>query len=188
MNDYIKISSLNDFIFCPYSIYLHNVYEGTDKDIYHAFPQVRGSLAHQSIDQKSSSTKKTILLALPVYSDKYHLMGKIDCYDMRSKYLIERKYQIKRLYKGQIYQLWAQYFCMKEMGYDVERLAIYEISTHKTISIPPPSQNEIVEFEQLLDTFMQYDPSAPIDISPYKCNHCIYSSLCDKTENENVYS
>ena len=26
MNDLIAISTLNDFIFCPYSIYLHNVY------------------------------------------------------------------------------------------------------------------------------------------------------------------
>ena len=29
--EYISISTLNDFIFCPYSIYLHNVYENTDK-------------------------------------------------------------------------------------------------------------------------------------------------------------
>ena len=26
MNDYIPLSTLNDFIFCPYSIYLHSVY------------------------------------------------------------------------------------------------------------------------------------------------------------------
>lgn len=26
IDNYISISTLNDFIFCPYSIYLHNVY------------------------------------------------------------------------------------------------------------------------------------------------------------------
>ncbi len=31
MDDYISISTLNDFIFCPYSIYLHNVYMETDE-------------------------------------------------------------------------------------------------------------------------------------------------------------
>ena len=31
--DYISISTLNDFIFCPYSIYLHHVYMDTDTDI-----------------------------------------------------------------------------------------------------------------------------------------------------------
>ena len=29
--DYISISTLNDFIFCPYSIYLHNVYMDADE-------------------------------------------------------------------------------------------------------------------------------------------------------------
>lgn len=40
--DYIPISTLNDFIFCPYSIYLHNVYMDTDEGLYHATPQTRG--------------------------------------------------------------------------------------------------------------------------------------------------
>lgn len=34
MDDYIPISTLNDFIFCPYSIYLHNVYMETDEGWY----------------------------------------------------------------------------------------------------------------------------------------------------------
>ena len=38
MEDYISISQLNDFIFCPYSIYLHNVYMETDEGLYHATP------------------------------------------------------------------------------------------------------------------------------------------------------
>ena len=33
MNDLIAISTLNDFIFCPYSIYLHNVYMDADEDM-----------------------------------------------------------------------------------------------------------------------------------------------------------
>ena len=33
MDDYISISMLNDFIFCPYSIYLHNMYMDTDKKL-----------------------------------------------------------------------------------------------------------------------------------------------------------
>ena len=42
MDDYIAISTLNDFIFCPYSIYLHNVYMEMDEGVYHAVPQTRG--------------------------------------------------------------------------------------------------------------------------------------------------
>jgi len=35
MHDYIAISTFNDFIFYPYSIYLHNVYMGGDEELYH---------------------------------------------------------------------------------------------------------------------------------------------------------
>ena len=50
--DYISISTLNDFIFCPYSIYLHNVYENTDESIFHATPQTQGRIAHETVDEK----------------------------------------------------------------------------------------------------------------------------------------
>ena len=75
MIDYIPLSILNDFIFCPYSIYLHNVYMETDEDVYKASPQVKGSLAHSSIDNKTSSTRKTDLMSLPVYSDSLNIFG-----------------------------------------------------------------------------------------------------------------
>ena len=47
-------------------------------------------------------------------------MGKIDVYRAKDKYLVERKYQLRQIYQGQIYQLWAQMFCLQEMGYEVE--------------------------------------------------------------------
>ena len=50
MIDYISISTLNDFIFCPYSIYLHNVYMETDETMYHATPQTQGQMAHETIN------------------------------------------------------------------------------------------------------------------------------------------
>lgn len=52
MNDYIPLSTLNDFIFCPYSIYLHNVYMETADDIYKATPQTKGTIAHQGVDKR----------------------------------------------------------------------------------------------------------------------------------------
>lgn len=63
MDDYITISSLNDFIFCPYSICLHNIYMDTDEGLYNAMPQVRGKIAHLSVDNKSSSNRKKDLLS-----------------------------------------------------------------------------------------------------------------------------
>lgn len=85
MNTYITISSLNDYLFCPYSLYLHNIYAETDDGIYHAKPQTQGKLAHISVDNKTASTRKGDLLSLPVYSEKYQLMGKIDIYRKRER-------------------------------------------------------------------------------------------------------
>ncbi len=75
---FINISTLNDFIFCPYSIYLHNVYENTDESLYHAVPQERGCIAHKAVDTKKVSTHKDIIEAMTVSSEKYCLVGKID--------------------------------------------------------------------------------------------------------------
>ena len=81
MNDeYIPISTLNDFIFCPYSIYLHNVYMESDEDIYHATPQVAGKNAHTSVDQKSTSAKRTIIESLNVFSERYKIFCKVEKY------------------------------------------------------------------------------------------------------------
>ena len=52
MDNHIAITALNDFIFCPYSIYLHAVYMGSDEDIYKALPQIKGTIAHSGIDNR----------------------------------------------------------------------------------------------------------------------------------------
>lgn len=65
MDDYIPISTLNDFIFCPYSIYLHNVYMDTDEGLYHATPQTKGRIVHETIDTKKASNRANDLQALP---------------------------------------------------------------------------------------------------------------------------
>ena len=69
MDDYISIALLNDFIFCPYSIYLHNVYMEEDETLYKATPQIRGTIAHEGIDKKTGSTKKSDIMSLSVYSE-----------------------------------------------------------------------------------------------------------------------
>lgn len=188
MEDYISISTLNDFIFCPYSIYLHNVYMEADEDTYHATPQTRGRIAHQTVDKKTAGSKSNDLVALPVYSVELGVMGKIDLYKQNEKTLIERKYRLKQIYQGQRYQLWAQYFCMLEMGYEIEKLAFYEISTNKMIPVALPSVFEKEELVRFITRFKRFDPTKGITVNINKCTHCIYCNLCDKTTIENVYT
>jgi CRISPR-associated protein Cas4 len=159
-----------------------------DEGLYHAVPQTRGKEAHESVDKKTGSSRRSDLFALTVCSNELGVMGKIDLYKQTSKTLIERKYQLKQIFRGQIYQLWAQYFCMIEMGYDVSALAFYEISTNKMIPVDLPGEAGKSELKNFIHRFKTYDLSAPIAINRNKCIHCIYCNLCDKISTENVYS
>ncbi|MCW4073235.1 type V CRISPR-associated protein Cas4 [Segatella copri] len=189
MDDYIQLSTLNDFIFCPYSIYLHSVYMESDGDLYKAAPQTKGTLAHQGVDEKKGSTRKSDIMALPVYCDELGISGKIDVYKQDKRLLIERKNNLKRIFRGQIYQLWGQYFCLKEMGYEVEQLAFYEISTNKMIPVDLPGELGKQELMGFIEQFKRYNPaSTTILVNPNKCIHCIYCNLCDKTNTDNVYT
>ncbi len=188
MEDYISISTLNDFIFCPYSIYLHNVYMESDENIYHALPQVRGKIAHVTVDEKSYSSRKDDIASLTVFSERLQLVGKIDLYKSDKRLLIERKYQLKQIFRGHLYQLWAQCFCMQEMGYIVEKLAFYETSTNKMIPIALPGVAEREELECFISQFRSYVPGMSIPVNKNKCMHCIYCNLCDKVEIDNVYT
>ena len=159
----------------------------TDEGLYHAKPQTRGRIAHETVDNKTASNRKDDLLALPVYSSQYRLMGKVDVYRRKEKLLIERKYQLNQIFQGQIYQLWAQYLCLQEMGYKVERMAFYETSTNKMIPVALPDEKGMAQFTAFIESFHKFNPADAIRLNPNKCKHCIYCNLCDKTEEENVY-
>lgn len=189
MTDYIPLSALNDFVFCPYSIYLHNVYMEADEDLFQATPQTKGAMAHQGVDQKTGSTRRNDIMSLNVYSDELGISGKIDIFKQDQRLLIERKNNLKRIYQGQIYQLWGQYFCMTEMGFSVERLAFYEISSNKMLEVKTPDERGKLELITFIQRFKAYNPeNTMINVNPNKCAHCIYCNLCDKTNSENVYT
>ena len=63
MDDLIIISNLNDFIFCPASIYFHKLYGSEDTIMYQSKAQLDGTKAHEKIDNGTYSTRKNILIA-----------------------------------------------------------------------------------------------------------------------------
>lgn len=158
-----------------------------DEDLYHAFPQVRGRIVHESLDSRKYSTRKSDITGLSVFSETLGVMGKIDLYKSDICQLVERKYSISQIFRGQLYQLWAEYYCMVEMGYSVKSLAFYEISKNRTIPVNLPGLEERYELENMIDSFRSYVPSKIIETNPNKCRHCIYINLCDKTDEDNVY-
>lgn len=183
MYELIQISTINDFIFCPYSIYFHSIYSNFSSDLYHEKPQTAGKIKHENIENQSYSTASRFLQGMSIYSEKYHLVGKIDLYDKQKQHLIERKNKIKKIYDGYRYQLYAQYFCMEERGYPVKRLFLHSLSDNKRYPIEKPRGKTLTEFENIINRMWTFKvKNQAVEISPQKCQNCIYRNLCDKPD------
>ncbi len=66
----ILITWLNDYVFCPRSIYFHNLYGEKESLSYQEPRQINGTKAHETLDQGTYSTRKEILSGIPVYSEE----------------------------------------------------------------------------------------------------------------------
>lgn len=68
MENPIIISNLNDFIFCPASIYFHNIYGQHDRRLYQSEKQLNGTKVHKTVDEAKNN--KNVLHAMDVSSEK----------------------------------------------------------------------------------------------------------------------
>lgn len=72
--------------------------------------------------------------------------------------------------------------------YDVRELFFYEMSTNKMLPINIPGEEERYELEQIIKGFRNYNHNlSVISVNPYKCRHCVYCNLCDKTDVDYVF-
>jgi CRISPR-associated exonuclease Cas4 len=180
MHSYIQISKINDYLFCPRSVYLHSVYEGFDRSVYHSRYQTAGTIAHKTIDKNRYSSLKRYLVGAPVYSEQYEIAGKIDIYDRETKTLIERKKFIQYVYDGQRYQLYAQMICMIEMGYEVSQLLIHSLDDNKKYPVSLPDKKEMEIFLKVVKDMKDPENIAyhQLQSNLKKCMRCIYQPLC----------
>lgn len=180
MDDLIQISKLNDFIFCPKSLYFHSVYGSFNSKTFHSKAQTNGKIKHENIDKGIYSSSTNFLQGIEVYSEKYGLTGKIDIYDHKKSELIERKARVKQIFDGYKYQLYAQYFCMLEMGHNIKKLFVHSLEDNKRYPIPLPDHSETEKFEKLIFEVRNYDIQKHLNwFAPEsKCAQCIYKNLC----------
>lgn len=188
MEFFLPISYLNDFVFCPYSIYLHQVFDNNKEDVYSAKPQQRGKSAHSNVDNSKTKNSKKILSGTYVISKNLGIYGKIDQYFVDERKLVERKFSLTTIYRGYYYQLWAQFIAMEEMGYPVDALYFHSIKNNQRIKIDKPTDKEIEELKNHIRKIARFDFESEIKVNPKKCSHCIYAALCDKTNKDHVYA
>ncbi len=173
------ISNLNDFIFCPVSIYFHSLDNENgilNKDSY----QLNGTDAHKNSDFATYSTKRSMLQEIGVYCEKYNIVGKIDTFDTKTGMLTERKKKITQIYDGYVFQLYAQYFSLTEMGYTVSKLNLYSMDDNKVYNVilPEKDVDMFEKFENLISEINAFSFDDFIQDNVFKCRKCIYEPLC----------
>lgn len=179
MENPISITWINDFLFCPVSIYFHGMYDGVDPMLYKEDAQLRGSYAHRSIDE-GTSYDDDIISGIYVSSERYDLIGRIDRFRASTGTLVEAKRHIEKIHEGYVMQLYAQCFCMEESGYDVHGLALYDIERKKShpVAMPCDDPEMLERFESTLQTMRFFDVGSFDDVDASKCAGCIYKEIC----------
>jgi len=184
METYITLSFLNDFIFCPRSIYFHQLYSSFNDNLYKKAPQFKGTVAHTAIDKKTYTTSKNMLMGVEVFSEKYNICGKIDLFDTVNGRLIERKREIITIYDGYVFQVYAQCFGLRDAGYKVREILIHDLIHNKNFPILLPENNieMLTKFKQLIQDINDFDlERTPFLPNKSKCENCIYNQLCDQS-------
>lgn len=183
MEENILISYLNDFIFCPISIYFHKLYGNLNKEMYQTVDQIKGTNAHKAIDNKTYSTRKDVLQAIDIYSQEFGIQGKIDVFEKQTGTLTERKNKISKIYDGYIFQIYAQYYALKEMGYEVKRLRFHSIVDNKNyeVSLPEDDKEMDREFRNLIKEIHEFNIEDFYQENSEKCKKCIYEPACDRS-------
>ena len=181
MSEYpISIANLNDFVFCPASIYFHGMDSESEDFLYKDTYQINGTSAHEKSDTRHYSTRKSMLQAIEVYSTRFNIIGKIDTFDAERGILTERKKQIKTIFDGYVFQLYAQYYSLKEMGYTVNEIRLYSMDDNKVYKIDLPEENVLMaeKFENIILDMNKFDISDFHQDNILKCEKCIYEPLC----------
>ena len=181
MEPYITLSFLNDFIFCPRSIYFHQLYGGLNHELYKQKPQIAGTAAHKPIGDKSYAHAKIFCRIWKYFQRNTIFVEKLMC-SIARRASTERKREIKTIYDGYVFQVYAQCHALREMGYAVNEIVIHDLVHNKNYPIPLPENNLEMQmkFEKLIQGINCFKiDSAEFEPNRSKCERCIYSQLCD---------
>ena len=179
----ILISQLNDFVFCPVSIYFHTLYGNLNKKLYQNAAQIDGTHAHRSIDNGKYSSHKNVLQGINVYLEEFNIIGKIDIFDVNSGVLTERKNKIIKIYNGYIFQLYAQYYALAEMQYCVKKIRFHSMQDNKNYDIKLPFEDIEMDkkFKCVIKAMREFNMESFKQTNVEKCKNCIYEPACDRS-------
>ncbi len=177
MDDYISFSQLNDFLYSPLSLYLHECYKTYHTQMYDDIPQVAGKKAHATIDNNQYK-KKHWITGMWLCSPILRLYGRADLYNDFTGELVERKRKIAYIYEGYKMQIWGQYYCLVEMGYSVSGISLHSLIDNSRYSLGIPTEDNIHQLKDLINRMRIYTPTFDVlEEENEKSSNSIYAAL-----------
>jgi len=129
-DDYIQLSSLQHYVFCPRQcglIHVHGIWEENRLT-------AKGRVMHERVDSGEEETRGDVHVtrSLAIYSKKYALSGRADVVEFRDErggivpYPVEYKSGKPKLDLSDSVQLCAQALCLEEMtGSEIRTAAFF---------------------------------------------------------------
>ncbi len=179
--DPVPLSALQHYSYCPRQCGLIHVEQAFAENVH----TMRGNAVHERVDAPGFEEKTHVRVerALPVWSEKYGLIGKCDVVEFLpdgTPYPVEYKHGAKRVKLHDDMQLAAQAMCLEEMtGKPVPRGAIYHHSSRRRreVSITPGLCAQVVEMADAIRA-MLISGHLPPPANDARCKECSLNEIC----------
>lgn len=177
----VALSALQHWIYCPRQCGLIHLEQAFADNIHTA----RGQAVHHLVDTPGYEIKSGVRVerALPVWSDRYNLIGKADLVEFRpdgTVYPVEFKHGAKRQKLHDDIQLAAQALCLEEMlGHAVPKGAIFHASSHRRreVEITDELKRLVIETADAIRAMLN-SGALPPPVNDARCRECSLRDIC----------
>ncbi|OGB26808.1 MAG: CRISPR-associated protein Cas4 [Burkholderiales bacterium RIFCSPLOWO2_02_FULL_57_36] len=177
----VALSALQHWIYCPRQCGLIHLEQAFEENIHTA----RGQAVHHLVDTPGYEIKSGVRVerALPVWSDRYNLIGKADLVEFHLDgmvYPVEFKHGAKRQKLHDDIQLAAQAICLEEMlGRTVSSGAIFHASSHRRreVLITPALRQLVIDTADAIRAMLS-SGKLPPPVNDARCDQCSLKNIC----------
>jgi CRISPR-associated exonuclease Cas4 len=177
----VALSALQHWIYCPRQCGLIHLEQAFEENIHTA----REQAVHHLVDTPGFEIKSGVRVerALPVWSDRYNLIGKADLVEFRPNgtvFPVEFKHGAKRQKLHDEIQLAAQAICLEEMlGRPVPAGAIFHASSHRRreVSFTPELKQMVIETAEAIRSMLA-SGKLPSPVNDARCRECSLKDIC----------
>ncbi|MDE0405990.1 MAG: CRISPR-associated protein Cas4 [Nitrospira sp.] len=179
-DDFIMISALRHYGYCPRSCALIHVEQTFDENLY----TMRGRRVHEQVDEVESVTERGVRVerAMPIWNRRLGLIGKADVVEFHADvpYPVEYKHGPRRQREHDDLQLCAQAMCLEEMTCQpVPRGAIFHHKSRRRreVLFTPNLRTQVEETVAAIRALLA-SKRLPPPVNDRRCEKCSLKEAC----------